>query len=165
MIIAITGHRPKYLNNEYNGGPITDYICVELQKIIDKYKPYKMISGMALGVDTIWAELALSNEIPLIAAVPFPGQKDIWPEYSRARYSKILDQAHRIQVISEKYDFHAFHKRDEWMVDYCDMLIAVLHKENVSSGTAHTAKYGEKQGVKVIYIDPFGGPVGEPCGE
>lgn len=70
MIITVTGHRPKYLGNEYNlVGPYSDYIRKELQKIIDERQPIQMISGMALGVDTMWALLAIKNKIPLIAAL------------------------------------------------------------------------------------------------
>lgn len=173
MIIAITGHRPKYLNNEYSGGPITDYICVRLQEIIDKHKPDAMISGMALGVDTVWAKLALKNDTPLIAAIPFDGQEKRWSDLDQEIYHNILnDPLTREEVIGDIEKESAstlFKKRNQWLVDNCDMLVAVLINKNdklyIHSGTAHAAKYAESQGVRVIYIDPLGGTVGEPCGE
>jgi len=159
MIITVTGHRPKYLGNEYNlSGPYSNYIRKKLQEVIDKHKPTQMISGMALGVDTMWAQLAVANEIQLIAAVPFRGQAAHWPRIHEVRYAKLLDQAHECHIITEDNSdmVAAFHKRDRWMVDRADMVVAVLDPKNKSSGTAYTAKYAEDQDIPVIYIDPNG---------
>ena len=84
MILAVTGHRPNVLNNEYgHSGPCSKYICSEMAKILDDRKPEKVYSGMALGVDTLWAAVALTKKIPVIAAIPCEGQEKMWPKVSQ----------------------------------------------------------------------------------
>lgn len=76
MVIAVTGHRPNKLGNEYSmNGPISTKIYNRLCEIVDEYKPDRMISGMAIGVDMIWANVAIRKNIPFIAAIPFIGQE------------------------------------------------------------------------------------------
>lgn len=54
MIIAVTGHRPDKLGNEYSmDGPYLKYIAEQFDSIIERCKPKEGISGMALGVDMI----------------------------------------------------------------------------------------------------------------
>lgn len=91
MKIAVTGHRPPKIGNEWDGiGYYSDRIRGFLQGVIDTCLPNEpdltLISGMALGVDMIWAELAISNNLPLIAAVPCFGQESKWPKSSVDRY-------------------------------------------------------------------------------
>ena len=157
--IAVTGHRPKYLGNEYGLiGPYSNYIRAELQKIIDEHKPTHMISGMALGVDTIWAKLAVENNIPLIAAIPFTEQAKNWSTIDQNNYSHLLTKAQERYIISMTNIFtpDVYHNRDKWMVNNADLVVAVLLKKKKTSGTAFTARYAESQKVSVIYVDPNG---------
>ena len=63
MRIAITGHRPNKLGNDYDlTGLLIQKIKVKLQEIINDKRPTHLISGMALGIDTLWAQLALENK-------------------------------------------------------------------------------------------------------
>lgn len=53
MRIAVTGHRPDKLGNEYDGkGPISGFIISKLQEVLDTYAGNEIlpITGMALGV-------------------------------------------------------------------------------------------------------------------
>ena len=68
MIIAFTGHR-KLHYKQYN------YIFFEIEKQLQQLKPEKIISGMAIGADTIAVQVAIKNNIPFIAAIPFVGQE------------------------------------------------------------------------------------------
>lgn len=121
-----------------------------------------MISGMAMGVDTIWARLAIANGIPLIAAVPFIGQEAKWRKPDKIIYNELLEQAYELHIINDipSVGFGNFRTayltRDEWMVDHANMVVAVLNKRKRSSGTAQTARYAEKQKVPVTYINPDG---------
>jgi len=156
MIIAITGHRPSKLNSEYSlNGPITTKIKADLQRLINQLKPSLMISGMALGVDTIWALLAIENNIPLIAAIPCLDQEAMWPESSQKRYKEIL--AHPLttieQLSDEPYSNTCMQNRNIWMVNNCDLLIGVW--DNTSGGTGNCIKYAKSKSVnkKVIILN------------
>jgi uncharacterized phage-like protein YoqJ len=154
MRIAVTGHRPNKLGNEYNlNGPITTKIKLDLQRLINHLRPFQMISGMALGVDTIWAILALENNIPLIAAIPCINQESKWPESSQKRYKEILSNPLTIieQVSNESYSNECMQNRNIWMVNNCDLLIGVWDK--TGGGTANCLKYADSIGKKVILVN------------
>jgi uncharacterized phage-like protein YoqJ len=116
--------------------------------------PVEVISGMALGVDTLGAEIALGMGIPLIAAVPFKGQESNWPPASIKKYNSILERASEVHVVTEDgyYAAHLFQKRNEWMVDRADLVCAVWRGK--SGGTANCVNYAMRQHVPVWRIDP-----------
>ena len=158
MIVAITGHRPNRLNNEYDlDGPCTEYLKSELQKVIDDWKPTRIISGMAIGVDTLWALLAIKNKIPLTAAIPFAGQEKRWPKESQERYWKILQHSgtNTVTVSEGGYAPWKMQTRNAYMVDECDKLVAVWN--GAAGGTGNCVKYAQKKnkGPHII-IDPDG---------
>ena len=155
MILAVTGHRPNRLNNEYDGiGPCSDYIRKKLKEKIIQYDATKLISGMALGVDMIFAELAIEMGIPLCAAVPFYGQEKIWAESSKERWVKALDEAQEIQIVSPGgYTPWKMSVRNEWMVDNCEVLLAVWNGDK-KGGTANCVKYAKKVGRTIDIISP-----------
>lgn len=155
MKIAVTGHRPSKLGYEYNlNGPFSTFIRDKLREIIVSHKPKTMISGMALGVDTIWAELAIENQVPLIAAIPFIGQESHWPEDAQNKYNKILNhELTTIQVIcGPGYSAYKMQKRNEWMVDQCDLLVAVWN--GTAGGTKNCVDYAEGK-KPMIVIKPI----------
>ena len=60
MIIAVTGHRPNKLEKEYDMiGPMSDWIVTKMDEVLDEYKPSQCISGMALGIDMLFAVCAI----------------------------------------------------------------------------------------------------------
>src|SRR3990167_6061964 len=100
MILSCTGHRPNKLGGEYSlVGPYTDYIKEKLFAIIDERRPDQIISGMALGVDQIWAICGIRRGIKVIAAFPCEHQDSRWPSSSRDIYHKILDN----ELVTEHY--------------------------------------------------------------
>jgi uncharacterized phage-like protein YoqJ len=153
MRIALTGHRPNKLGNEYDmDGPISNYLREEFDKILLTREPRTIISGMALGADTIWAITGLYHGIQVIAAIPFLGQEKAWPETSQWQYHQILKHKKVIPtyICGESYAAWKMQKRNEWMVDHCDLLIAVF--DGSTGGTKNCMDYAEKQGKETIRI-------------
>jgi uncharacterized phage-like protein YoqJ len=156
MIFAITGHRPNRLGNEYNGiGPVSIYIRKEINNILDQYDVDTCISGMALGVDMLFAEEALKRNIKVIAAIPFVGQESIWPQTSIVRYNSILSNSNVTKEIicTGKYAAWKMQERNKWMVDHCGKLIAVWNGMK-DGGTYNCVQYAQKQEKEIIRIDP-----------
>lgn len=128
--------------------------------IVQVYKPEDMISGMALGIDTMWAELALEWNIRLTAAIPCGSQPDRWPKASQTRYYRILDRAYRVYNVSGKvlYKPEYMQQRNIWMVDQLvqpeDILVGVWN--GTPGGTHNCLKYaGTKLSPnQVIIISP-----------
>jgi uncharacterized phage-like protein YoqJ len=108
---------------------------------------------MALGVDQWAAMLCVKLNIPFIAAVPFPGQEGVWPENSQRIYKLLLKKADDIVIVSDApFKAAKLQKRNEWMVDQCDKLIAVF--DGTDGGTSNCVKYAEKHNKEIIRIDP-----------
>jgi len=154
MTISVTGHRPDKLGSEYDmKGPISRNIYSTLECIIAQLKPSLMITGMALGVDMIFANLAIRQNIPFIAAIPFEGQQKKWPLKSQQLYNRILSYAKEKVVVCEGgYEPWKMQKRNEWMVDRSDLLIAVW--DGSKGGTYNCVNYAVDKGVEIKRIDP-----------
>ncbi len=154
MKIAITGHRPSKLGNDYDlVSPLIKKIKAKLQDIIDELHPDYMISGMALGIDTLWALLAIENDIKLICAIPFVGQENVWAKKSKELYYDVLKKARYSEVVSRGgYSPMKLQIRNEWMVNSCDVLIAVW--DGSTGGTFNCITYARKQNKTILYIDP-----------
>lgn len=154
-IIAVTGHRPQKLGNEYDmKGPVSDYISDQFDYFIKKYDPEEGLSGLALGVDTIWAICILYHGIRLRAAIPFKGQELAWPEKSQRLYHKILNHKLTtvVYVCEPGYESWKMQKRNEYLVDESRRLIAV--SDGSPGGTANCIKYAKKVKRQIDYIDP-----------
>lgn len=151
-IIAATGHRPARLGGFDNrtrlalGGLATEYLSRE--------RPEKVIVGMALGWDQAVAGAAWALDIPFIAAVPFPGQPDRWPEEARILYHWLLEQAESVhyvcastQILSPRQVTDLMRYRNQWMVDHCTKVVALY--DGTFGGTAQTVSYAAEKGVPV----------------
>lgn len=157
VIYAATGHRPNKLGNEYQMvGPYSDFIRKEIKAILLHDKPNVIISGMALGVDMIFAQCGIDLGIPVIAAIPFKGQESKWPFKSIRVYQNILANKLVCQKIVSEGDYSAakMQTRNEWMVDNCDVLVAVW--DGTPGGTGNCVKYAESKNKKILYISKIG---------
>lgn len=158
MKIAITGHRPNKLGNDYDlKSPLILKIKDKIQSIIDheilQFKDITLITGMALGIDTLFAKIAIESKLPFIAAIPFEGQEKMWPTKSQSLYYDIRSKASSTRVICDGgYSPQKMQIRNEWMVNNCDLLIAVW--DGTSGGTANCVKYAESVGKQIIRINP-----------
>lgn len=150
--VAFTGHRPDKLGG-YDGSPLQDRIRIVLKSLLAPLQPDVVISGMALGVDTIAADVAIELGIPLIAAVPFEGQEGMWPVHSQQKYKNLLAKASEIVYCSEPgYAKWKMYHRNKWMVDHCTVLIAVW--DGSEGGTKNCVDYAKKIGRSLLTIDP-----------
>lgn len=118
----------------------------------------RFISGMAVGVDTWATEIVLDfkKEYPFIefwAAIPCKDQEKMWPKSLQERYRNILRKADKVIFVSdEEYRPELMLKRNLFMVDNSDLLIAVF--DGSSGGTKHTYDYVVKRGIDIVRINP-----------
>lgn len=161
--IAVTGHRP----NKLWGYNLLNEQYFQLQKLFEEYvknnitdpnREVEMISGMALGADTIFAKAALSLKeqgynIKLVAAIPFKGQESLWPEETKNQYRRLLNCADEVVfVCPEGYASWKMQKRNEYMVDRCDILLAIW--DGTDGGTSNCIRYAQQKKKEMIIIDP-----------
>lgn len=176
LTIGFTGHRPNKLygydlsKKEYKDLGLK---CEEvIKQIIDKNKnnTFKGIVGGALGFDTLMFEtmLNMKNTEPLVIemAIPFEQQMVKWPKeaqdtyMSHKQYADIvtyvdtLDTYKVPNTIEGRYNSKKLFKRNEYIADNSDILIACIR--DMKSGSGHCANYFKKvhPNNKVIIINP-----------
>lgn len=171
---AFTAHRPSklygyniYTPKYYKLGRLIRKKCINL---IENQDISNFISGGALGGDTI-SFLVINKlkgtypNIKNILAVPFRNQPIKWiNQEDTDRYNHIKTLADKIIYVDtlEQYKLKGYQediyypakmqKRNEFMVDNCDILIAVW--DGSRGGTYNCIKYCEKQGKEIIRINP-----------
>jgi len=172
--IAVTGPRPKKLGGAYDlmhpiniriGRRMREIILVlsgynwETKKFQEEQEVVTLISGMALGVDTIWAMVALklrrqfSHKFRLECAIPCRGQEIRWSKQDQERYHDILRQADIITYVTDThYTPGCMQKRNIYMVDSCDYLYGIW--DGSSGGTRNCLDYARKKGVPTYVDDP-----------
>ncbi len=154
MIVAFSGHRPDKLGGYELPNPTYIKICKEIEKTVKDLKAEKIISGMALGVDQWAASIAIKLGIPFVAAVPFLGQEGMWPNKSKKIYKFLLDKAGEIVIVCEGgFTAKKLQLRNEWMVDNCDVLIAVYNGDE-KGGTANCVRYAKEKKKEIVFITP-----------
>lgn len=153
MIVALTGHRPEKLGGYTIPNPTYSRVCKRIEAKLQELKPEKIISGMALGVDQWAVNIALNLNIPFVAAIPFVGQERNWPERSQIIYQKLLEKALEKVIVSQGgYAGFKMQIRNKWMVDHCDLLMAVW--DGTLGGTANCINYAKSIGREILFIDP-----------
>lgn len=149
MILAATGHRPDKLGGY--GQDVSTKLRAVAAAVIQQHRPFGVISGMALGWDTAWAEAALDAGVPLLAAVPFAGQESRWPQESQRRFRSILERAAKIVTVCDGgYAAWKMQRRNEYMVEHCSALVALWN--GTTGGTGNCVAYAERVQKPIINV-------------
>lgn len=158
---AFTGYRPAKMpwGNDERDARCMDFrfrLRESLEYLIGKgYVDF--LSGGALGFDLMAAELVLSLRekypwIRLVMVIPFDGQADRWTEEQRRRWLSVIEASDRVVHISHSYDRGVFFRRNHFLVEQADLLLAAFDGQR--GGTAGTVAYARRHGVKVARIPP-----------
>ena len=158
---SFTGHRPgKLPYSLWDGNPQAEALKKELSDAIDTLILEgfgHFVSGGALGIDTLAALLVLEKRetnpaLTLEIAVPYPEQDERWDEKDRAVYRDILARADIVTVVSSGYDPFAPRRRNEFMLDLSDAVIAVFNGSR--GGTSQAVSSAYDRGLRLILIKP-----------
>lgn len=161
-VCMFTGHRPKGLPFGYNE---RDSRCKKLKKALEKLIIHKIkeeyttnfLSGMALGTDMFSAEIVLElkekfREITLTAVLPCRTQAAKWNKEAIARYEHILTKCDKIIILQDEYTQSCMHKRNLYMVEHSDCVIAVW--SGAEGGTANTIHFATERHLPITVLDP-----------
>jgi uncharacterized phage-like protein YoqJ len=155
-MVAFTGHRPDKLGGYEDSKNLKSKIISSIDEKVRNFivdGKINFISGMALGVDQWAAEYGIKANIPVHAYVPFPGQDSAWPDHAKSIYNVLLNKCKSVKLCSEApYAAWKMQRRNEMMVDDCDLLIAVWDES--PGGTANCVKYAQKKRKPIIFINP-----------
>lgn len=163
---AFTGYRPSKMPWGYDE---TDARCVEFRFRLREALEYLIgqgytdfLSGGALGFDQMAAEIVLSLRekypwVRLVMVIPFDGQADKWSREQRGRWLEIIEASDRVIRISHEYDKGVFFKRNHYLVENADLLLAAF--DGQPGGTAGTVAYAKRHGVRVVRLAPVKGVI------
>ena len=157
---CFTGHRPQklgYGENSIQCDELKDRLEELIIELIEKEAVTHFISGVALGVDTYAANIVLNLKsqypgITLECAIPCETQATKWNERDRDVYYDLISKCNKETLLQQKYSSDCMQKRNEYMVDNSDYVIAVWNGK--PSGTGNTVKYAKKKNKKVLLINP-----------
>lgn len=163
MRLCFTGHRPQHLN----GFKMSDNaeMLRALKSVIIDYIENKnvdtFISGMALGVD-IWSAfivLKLKETYPhikLVCAIPHANQYAVWKnEDDIEDWKYIVERADTVHYVSdEPFTPWCLQKRNEWMVDNADYVLAVWNGNKYKCGTYNCIKYAKRKQSNILRLNP-----------
>lgn len=158
---CFTGHRPQSLPWKFNEHDLRCQLLkhrlkVEIRHMITQRDVRHFISGMALGVDTWAAEivLELKQEYPITleCAIPCETQAARWTEDDRERYFSIVEHCDKETMLQTRYTADCMQKRNRYMIDRSDYVIAVWNGK--PSGTGSTVTYARERSKEIVVIAP-----------
>lgn len=154
MNLGITGPRPGKIQNDYSyTGPMFGWIRERLTEKFVQHKPDLLITGLALGVDTVAALLAIDMNIPIMAAIPFLGQEDKWQKAAKDLYHHILcHKATIVKIVSlPGYADWKMQKRNQFIVDESDLVLGVT--DHTPGGTSNCLAFAAAVKRQIDIID------------
>lgn len=145
-IVAGTGHRSEDCEPE-------DIVRLKIRTKLRYTDGIEtVISGMANGYDLWLADEALKLGLEVWAARPWAGHQP--RKEDRELYDRIIAGASRVVNVDESEDYKGpwqYHKRNEWMVDHADAVMAYWNGKE-KGGTYACRNYAKKVGKPVANI-------------
>ena len=151
---CFSGHRPEKL--DVDPETVKQWLSAQIDAAIAAgYRTF--ISGCGMGVDIWAAQIVLQKKatnpaLRLIAATPWPGFSNRWNIEWQLQYSNLLRDADLVLPVSNHYQKDVFQKRNEWLVDHSNRLIAYFN--GAPGGTWDTIAYAHNKGIEVITNNP-----------
>jgi uncharacterized phage-like protein YoqJ len=163
-VCSFTGMRTKKLNFCYKNGlmqrsDVERHLEIQMREMLGRnFTTFQC--GMAIGADMMFAQIALALKkeydsiVRFIAAVPCLDHDCRWGASDRMLYRRIIAQADKVVLVNNHPYFDGcMQKRNRWLVDTCDELLAV--HDGQKGGTMQTIGYAKgKDNLKVTIIDP-----------
>lgn len=168
---SLGGHRPKELGGfetNFNGKENANYdkdfdeeILAEMVAAINRAKDkfpgheVRVITGMALGADQLWARAASIAKVKYYAFIPCYRHESRWTKVQQAKYRILCALAEGVIYTTKgAYDNLCMQVRNEHMVDYSNATVFVWNGKT-SGGTWNCMVYAAKvkQPKVMIFID------------
>ena len=160
---VFTGHRLQHLpfgmnEDDARCADLNETLKEQIINLIEAENVTHFITGMALGIDLYAAEIVLDLKarypnITLESAIPCETLAVKWSMAQRERYYDIAARCDKETMLQSRYSPDCMDKRNRYMVDHADFIIAVW--DGRPSGTGKTVTYARgRNGKSIIVIDP-----------
>jgi uncharacterized phage-like protein YoqJ len=161
---CFTGHRPEHLpwGRAETRQDYLDYylkLCHATEEMIEAGCRI-FYCGMARGVDTMAAQIVLGLRearpelgLKLIAVCPHADQASFWGAKDKQMHAFLLSMADEVVTIEPHYTPSCFHRRNRFMVDRSDYVIAGFDGVT-KGGTASTVAYARRRCKRILTVSP-----------
>lgn len=158
---CFTGHRPNKLSgyDPKDNKELLWRLHNEIVRHIEENSVDTFINGLALGIDQWAARIVIKlrqtkySHIKLISAVPCKNHSSKWIKQSQVDWQEIVDLSDEVVYVSEdEYKPYLMQKRNEWMVNKSEYVIAVW--DGTDGGTGNCVKYAQSKNKKITIIKP-----------
>ena len=152
LVVGITGHRDIYEEDQFE-------LYQVLKKLFKKLKTkydLTVLNSLASGSDSLVAHVILDMKIKYQAILPL--DLDIYQldfdHIDRIDLYDFVNHAETAKVISKEGDHNVYYHASKYIVDNCDILIALWNgeKQELEGGTYHTINQVLEQNKKVFHI-------------
>ena len=161
MQVGITGHQERH-------GIDWKWIEATLQIEISKLPDVRAaLSSLAKGADQVFARVAISLSIPVIAVIPVKDYERFFHGRDRVEYDRLLRNS-QVKDLSWKGDDQlGFFLAGKFIVENTDLLFAVWDEQRSKGlgGTGDIVDYARQLSRKVIHLNPITQCVQELAGE
>ena len=159
--VGITGHRPPGIGGYKQPNHTTKFVRNALYQVLLDMKNnpqsvnLRMVNGMAQGVDTIAAEVALSLHIPVdMKIVNDPGYQSCrWPSKIQKDWMSLIDKLVKdggtVQEVKGDY-----FTRDRVIVNASNIAIVVMNSYCNKGGTYYTRNRLVESDTPYVHIYP-----------
>jgi hypothetical protein len=150
--VGVTGHQALEDPQGWN------WVRAELGRVLaDLDLPLVGLTSLAVGADSMFAELVLLQGGSFEAILPFPEYEQKFHARNRERYQHLLETASRVTILRRKRsDEESYFEAGKRVVDMAELLLAVwdgLPAKGLG-GTADIVTYATQQRKEVIHLDP-----------
>jgi hypothetical protein len=161
MQLGITGHQERHgIDWRWVEGTLEN----EIRKIPNVRGA---LSSLAKGADQVFARVAISLGIPVIAVIPVNGYERFFDETDRVEYDQLLKKSQVKDLGWKGDDQLGFFSAGKFIVENAGVLFAVWdgQKSEGLGGTGDIVDYARQLSRKVIHLNPITQIVQELAGE
>lgn len=148
----VTGHRPQDLTEHQIEFSKRALLGIGKQLKRD-HGTVEAISGMALGSDIWWAQIALKIGLDLAAYIPFETQKSRWSQTDQQLWTNLRSRAVREIVCGDSFAYKWLFVRNDRMIADSDLAIAVFDPTRTTGGTYDSVRKIRKLGKPMILVN------------
>jgi hypothetical protein len=134
MNVAVVGSR-KFKDENFLRGKLN-----ELYRLIGKFT---VVTGGAEGADSMAIRWANSHQAGMPVPEVFPAE---WDDLSHP------DALIKMNRSGREYDARAGFRRNQYIVDAADLVVAFINKDDLTPGTADTVKRAEDANKSVLVL-------------
>jgi len=150
--ISITGHQSLESSEAWG------WVRAELDNLLMRLpRPLIGVTSLAIGADSLFAELVLQHHGSIEAVLPFSEYELKFEIHDRARYQRLLDMASAVIVLQRKQsDEESYFEAGKRVVDLADLLVAVWDGKPSKGlgGTADVVGYAVQRQKEIMHLNP-----------